>query len=92
MAQGGASVGCDFRSGEISVWMFCGLGNDVKNYVVISWPCTKGSVHGAKWRLSSRLASDEITNLWVKLCNLCRVQTIMIAMLMVMRDMDLSHD
>jgi hypothetical protein len=73
MAQDGASVGCDFHSGETSVWIFCGLGNAVKNYVVISWPCTKGSVHGAKWRLSSRLASDEITNLWVKLCNLCRV-------------------
>jgi hypothetical protein len=35
MAQEGASIGCDFRSGEISVWMFCGLGNTVKNYVVI---------------------------------------------------------
>jgi hypothetical protein len=45
----------------------------VKHYVVISWPDTKGSVHGVKWRLSSRLASDEITNLWVKLCNLYRV-------------------
>jgi uncharacterized protein with LGFP repeats len=73
MTQEGASVGCDFRSGEALVWMFYGLGNAVKNYVVISWPCTKGSVHGAKWRPSSRLASDEITNLWVKLCNLCRV-------------------
>jgi hypothetical protein len=73
MTQDGASVGCDFRSGETLVWMFCELGNVVKNYVVISWPCTKGSVHGAKWRLSSRLASDEITNLWVTLCNLCRV-------------------
>jgi hypothetical protein len=41
----GASVGYDFRSGETSVWMFCGLENAVKNYVVISWPCTKGSVH-----------------------------------------------
>jgi hypothetical protein len=30
MAQEGASVGCDFRSGETSVWMFCGLGNAVK--------------------------------------------------------------
>jgi hypothetical protein len=40
-----ASVGCDFRSGETSVWMFCGLGNAVKNYVGISLPCTKGSVH-----------------------------------------------
>jgi hypothetical protein len=41
MAQEGASVGCDFCSGETSVWMFCGLGNAVKNYVVISWPCIK---------------------------------------------------
>jgi hypothetical protein len=40
LAQEGASVGCDFRSSEISVWMFCGLGNAVKNYVVISWPYT----------------------------------------------------
>jgi hypothetical protein len=73
MAQEEASVGCDFHSGDTLVWMFYGLGNVVKNYVVISWPCTKGSVHEAKWRLSSRLASDNITNLWVKLCNLCRV-------------------
>jgi hypothetical protein len=73
MTQEEDSVGCDFRSGETLVLMFCGLVNAVKNYVVISWPCTKGSVHEAKWRLSSRLASDEITNLWVKLCNLYRV-------------------
>jgi hypothetical protein len=45
MAQEGASVGCDLCSGETSVWMFCGLGNAVKNYVVISWLCTKESVH-----------------------------------------------
>jgi hypothetical protein len=63
MAQEGASIGCDFRSGETSVWMFYGLGNAVKNYVVISWSCTEA------WGL----ASDEITNMWVKLCNLCRV-------------------
>jgi hypothetical protein len=44
MAQEGASVRCDFRSGETSVWMFCRLGNAMKNYVVISWPCTKESV------------------------------------------------
>jgi hypothetical protein len=92
MAQEEASVGCDFYSSETLVWMFCRLGNTVKDYVVISWPCTKGSVHGEKWRLSSRLASDEITNLWVKLCNLCRVETIMIAVLMVMSGVDLSHD
>jgi uncharacterized protein with LGFP repeats len=73
MAQEGASVGCDFHSGETLVWMFCGLGNAVKDYVVISWPCTNGSVHGAKWRLFSRLASDEINNMLVKLYNICRV-------------------
>jgi hypothetical protein len=48
MAQEGASVGCDIRSGETSVWMFCGLENAVKNYVAISWPCTKESVRRAK--------------------------------------------
>jgi hypothetical protein len=36
MAQEGASVGCDFRSGETSVWIFYGLENAVKNYMVIS--------------------------------------------------------
>jgi hypothetical protein len=36
MEQEGAFGGCDFRIGETSVWMFCGLGNAVKNYVVIS--------------------------------------------------------
>jgi hypothetical protein len=30
LAQEGASVGCDFHSGEASVWMFCGLGKAVK--------------------------------------------------------------
>jgi hypothetical protein len=40
LAQEGASVGCDFHSDETSVWMFCGLGKAVKNYVVISWPYT----------------------------------------------------
>jgi hypothetical protein len=40
MAQEGASIGCDFCSGENLVWMFCGLGNVVKDYVVISWPYT----------------------------------------------------
>jgi hypothetical protein len=44
-----------------------------------------------KMETFSRLASDEITNLLVKLCNLCRVKTIMIAMLIVMSNMDLSH-
>jgi hypothetical protein len=49
--------------------------------------CTLGKIE-----TFSRLASDEITNLWVKLCNLCRVKTVVIAMLTVMSDMDLSHD
>jgi hypothetical protein len=49
--------------------------------------CTWG-----KMETISHLASDEITNLWVKLCKLCRVKTVMIAMLTVMSDMDLSHD
>jgi hypothetical protein len=49
--------------------------------------CTLG-----KLETFSRLASDEITNLWVKLCTLYRVKTIMIAVLTVMSDMDLSHD
>jgi hypothetical protein len=39
MAQEEAFVGCDFRSGETSMWMFCGLGNVVKNYVVKSPTC-----------------------------------------------------
>jgi hypothetical protein len=51
MAQEGDPVGCDFCSGETLVWMFYGLGNAVKNYVVISWLCTKGSVRWVKWRL-----------------------------------------
>jgi hypothetical protein len=54
--------------------------------------CTKGSVHWAKKETFSCLASDEITILWVKLCKLCRVKTIMIAVLTVMSGMDLSHD
>jgi hypothetical protein len=41
MAQEGASVGCDFRGGESLVWMFCGLGNAMKDYVVISWRTPK---------------------------------------------------
>jgi hypothetical protein len=36
MAQEGASVGCDFPSVETLVWIFCGLGNAMKDYVVIS--------------------------------------------------------
>jgi hypothetical protein len=72
MAQEGASVGCDFRSGETQVWMFCGLGNAVKNcgdlLAVHQRKCTLG-----KMESSSRLASDEIANLWVMLCNICRV-------------------
>jgi hypothetical protein len=41
MAQEGASVGCGFRSGETLAWKFCGLGNAVKDYVVISGSYTK---------------------------------------------------
>jgi hypothetical protein len=40
MAQEGASIGCDFCSGETLVWMFYGLGNAMKDYMVISWPYT----------------------------------------------------
>jgi hypothetical protein len=49
--------------------------------------CTLGKMETFSW-----LASNEISNLWVKLCNLCSVKAVMIAMLMVMSDMDLSHD
>jgi hypothetical protein len=49
--------------------------------------CTLG-----KMETFSHLASDEITDLWVKLCNLWRVKIVMIAVLMVMSNMDLSHD
>jgi hypothetical protein len=49
--------------------------------------CTLG-----KMETFSHLASDEITNLQVKLCILYRVQTVMIAVLTVMSGMDLSHD
>jgi hypothetical protein len=31
MTQEGASIGCDFRSGETLVWMFCVLKNAVKD-------------------------------------------------------------
>jgi hypothetical protein len=36
LAQEGAYVDGVIHSGEILVWMFCGLGNAVKDYVVIS--------------------------------------------------------
>jgi hypothetical protein len=64
----------------------------MKDYVVISWPCTKGSVRSTKMESFSSLASDEITNLWVKLCNICRVKIVTIAVLTVMSDMDHSHN
>jgi hypothetical protein len=35
--QEGASVGCDFHSSETLVWMYYGLGNTVKNFMVIPW-------------------------------------------------------
>jgi hypothetical protein len=50
-AQEGASVECDFHSSETLVWIFCELGNAVKDYVMISWPSTKGHIHWAEWRL-----------------------------------------
>jgi hypothetical protein len=71
LAQEGASVGCDFRSGETLVnilWAgkhcerLCG---DL--LAVHQRKCTFGKIE-----IFSRLASDEITNIWVKLCNLCR--------------------
>jgi hypothetical protein len=37
LAQEGASIGYDFHNGETSVWMFCGLENAVKDFMVISW-------------------------------------------------------
>jgi hypothetical protein len=40
LAQKEASVGCDFHSGETSVWMFYGLEKAMKNYVVIFWSYT----------------------------------------------------
>jgi hypothetical protein len=51
LAQEGAFVRCNFHSSETLVCIFCGLGNIVKDYVVISRPYTKGSVRWAKWRL-----------------------------------------
>jgi hypothetical protein len=51
------------------------------------WKYTLG-----KMETFSRLASNKITSLWVKLCNLYRVYIIMIVVLTVMSDMDLSHD
>jgi hypothetical protein len=44
LLQEGTSVGCDFHSGKTLVWMFWGLGNAVKDSVVISRPYTKESV------------------------------------------------
>jgi hypothetical protein len=48
MAQEGTSVGYDFRSGETLVWMFCGLGNAVKDcgdlLAVHQRKCTWGKI------------------------------------------------
>jgi hypothetical protein len=41
MAQEMASIGCDFHSGKTLVWMFYGLRNDVKDFVVISYRTPK---------------------------------------------------
>jgi hypothetical protein len=35
-AQEGVSIGCDFHYGETLVWIFCWLGNAMKDFVVIS--------------------------------------------------------
>ena len=68
MSQEGASVGYDFRSGETLVCGKCceKLCGDL--LVVHQRKCTLG-----KMETFSRLASDEITNLRVELCNLYRV-------------------
>jgi hypothetical protein len=55
--------------------------------VVHQRKCTLG-----KMETFSRLASDEITNLWVKLCNIYKVETVMIVVLTVMSNMDLPHN
>jgi hypothetical protein len=73
LAQERASVGCDFHNGETLVSIFCRLGNTVKKLcgdllAMHQRKCTLGKIE-----TFSRLASDEITNLWVKLSNLCRV-------------------
>jgi hypothetical protein len=73
MAQEGASVGCDFGSGETSVWMFYGLENAVKKLCGDLLAMQQRKCTLSKMETSSRLASDEITNLWVKLRNLYRV-------------------
>jgi hypothetical protein len=73
LAQEGASVGwCNQQWWNVSVdvlWArkYCErLCGDL--LIVHQMKCTLG-----KMETSSRLASDEITNLWVKLCKLCRV-------------------
>jgi hypothetical protein len=73
LAQKGASVGwCDPWRSNLSVDVLragkccerlCG---DL--LTVHQSKCTLGKIE-----TPNRLASDEITNLWVKLCNLCRV-------------------
>jgi hypothetical protein len=72
LAQEGVSVGCDFHSGETLVLLFCGLENTVKDCGDLLAMHQRECMLG-KMEMFSRLASDEITNLWVKLCNLCRV-------------------
>jgi hypothetical protein len=70
LVQEGSYVGCDFRSSETLVRIFCGLEKVVKKLCGDLL-----AVHQRKCTLSkietfSRLASDEITNMWIKLCNL----------------------
>jgi hypothetical protein len=73
LAQEGASVGwCNPQRSNLSVDVLH-AGKHCERLcadllAIHQRKCTLG-----KMESSSRLASDEITNLWVKLCNLCRV-------------------
>jgi hypothetical protein len=55
------------------VWMFCGLKNAVKKLCGDLLAMQQRKCTLSKMETSSRLASNEITNLWVKLHNLYRV-------------------
>jgi hypothetical protein len=73
LAQAGASVGwCDPQWWNLNVDVLwagkCCERTCGDLLAVHQRKCTLG-----KMETFSRLASDEITDLWVKLCNLCRV-------------------
>jgi hypothetical protein len=73
LAQKGASVGwCNPQQRNLSVDVLRAGKRCVRLcgdlLAVHQRKCTLSKIE-----TSSRLASDEITNLWVKLCNLCRV-------------------